>query len=169
MFFTGSRSGTMNMLSPSQISRSAFAPGAIRPRSSRPSAFAPPRVVALKTSAAVAISVWRSTILLTAAVQRSASIMLCGAVSVPGEALHRDPAPRKDPDAVRDVRGGVCQDADVVCLVVRPAPAAGDDRVTENDVRAEEPDLLEPFDRRHPVAADHLVELGHRLRSMEGD
>src|SRR2546423_157803 len=42
MFLTGSRSGAMNRPSASKKSRSALAPGAIRPRSSRPIARAPP-------------------------------------------------------------------------------------------------------------------------------
>src|SRR3989304_4423863 len=43
MFFTGSRSGVMFQDAPLHSTRSALAPGAIRPRSSRPSARAPPR------------------------------------------------------------------------------------------------------------------------------
>ena len=60
-----------------------MAPGAIRPRSSRPIARAPPSVAAVKTSAAVATSLCRSTIFDTTAVNFIASSMLCGAVSVP--------------------------------------------------------------------------------------
>ena len=62
---------------------SALAPGAMRPRSSRPSALAPPRVAASKTWAAVVASVLRSTIFDTTAAHRIASITLWGFVSVP--------------------------------------------------------------------------------------
>ena len=83
MFFTGSRSGVMPHEAPFHSTRSALAPGAIRPRSSRPSALAPPNVAASKTWVAVVASVLRSTILDTTAAQRIASMTLWGFVSVP--------------------------------------------------------------------------------------
>jgi len=43
-------------------------------------------------------------------------------------------------------------------------------RIPEDDLilpfQAEHADVLEPFDRRHTVAAHHLVELDHRLAGM---
>jgi hypothetical protein len=85
MFFTGSRSGVNPHESPFHSTRSARAPGAMRPRSSRPSALAPPSVAASKTCAAVVDSVSRSTILDTTAAHRMASMTLCGFVSVPSD------------------------------------------------------------------------------------
>ena len=59
----------------------------MRPRSSRPSARAPPSVAASKAWAAVVASVLRSTILEHTAAQRMASITLWGLVSVPSDML----------------------------------------------------------------------------------
>ena len=87
MFLIGSRSGVMRQDRAFHSTRSALAPGAMRPRSSRPSARAPPRVAASKTWAAVVDSVLRSIILETTAAQRMASITLWGLVSVPRDML----------------------------------------------------------------------------------
>ena len=85
MFFTGSRSGVIRHELAFHSTRSALARGAMRPRSSRPSARAPPRVAASKACAAVVDSVFRSIILDTTAAQRMASMTLCGLVSVPSD------------------------------------------------------------------------------------
>ena len=67
--------------------RSAVAPGAMRPRSSRPRAWAPPSVAASKAWAAVVAWVLRSTIFEHTAAHRIASMTDCGLVSVPSATL----------------------------------------------------------------------------------
>ncbi len=59
----------------------------MRPRSSRPSARAPPSVAASNAWAAVVASVLRSIIFEHTAAQRIASITLWGFVSVPSDML----------------------------------------------------------------------------------
>ncbi len=87
MFLMGSRKGVMRHEVAFHSTRSAWAPTAIRPRSSRPSACAPPSVAASNTWAAVVASVFRSTTFDATAAQRMASITLCGLVSVPSDML----------------------------------------------------------------------------------
>src|SRR2546428_13761679 len=56
MFFTGSRSGVMPHDDAFHRTRSAVATAAMRPRSSRPSARAPPRVAASNASAGLGVA-----------------------------------------------------------------------------------------------------------------
>ena len=135
MLRIGSRSGVMKMESPCQSSRSALAPGAMRPRSSRPSAFAPAEgggvediggggdlglaVDDLADHRGVAQPLDHA---LGAGVGAEGHVH--AARQVAGEALHGDAAAGEDPDAVGDVRAGVGQDADVVARPVRPTPPA---------------------------------------------
>ena len=62
---------------------SALQPGASRPMSSRPSAFAPPTVAAWRMSAVDTVSMCSAAIRARTAAVRISSRMLCGDVSVP--------------------------------------------------------------------------------------
>src|SRR6516162_8225607 len=67
----------------STMRKSARAPDAIRPRSSRPSARAPPIVAVVKISAAPTACAWPAATRARIAAVRNSSTKLCGKVSVP--------------------------------------------------------------------------------------
>src|SRR6516164_8945859 len=162
----------------STIRKSARAPGAIRPRSSRPSARAPPIVAAVKKSAAPTACAWPAATRARIAAVRNSSTKLCGKVSVDiqrdtggtisPEILEQDTAPREHRRAVRYGCTGCGKVAEVVAgRPVQPGMMVEEDRVADNRIGTEHADLAQPFDRRFAVPPHDLVKLGDALRRVD--
>ena len=134
---------------------------------------APPRVAAVKTSAAVddlrddCRELHRLEHALRRGVGAEGHVDAGGEVA--GEGLHRDAAAGEDPDGVGDRGTAAGDDAEVVGVVVGPGAAAEDDGVAEDDVGCEEADRLQPLDRGFRVAAGHFLELVNRLADVDLD
>ena len=146
----------------------------MRPRSSRPSARAPPRVAASKTWAAVVAS---RVALHHLRDHRRPAHRLDHALGigvgaerhvdarrpVAREGLHGDAAAGEHPHRVRHRAARVRHEPHVARRVVGPRRAADDDGVAEDGVGPEHAQLLHPGDGRLAVAGQHLVELDHGL------
>src|SRR6516162_4297114 len=161
----------------STIRKSARAPGAIRPRSSRPSARAPPIVAAVKKSAAPTACAWPAATRARIAAVRNSSTKLCGKVSVPiprliPAARYRPKSssrmPREHRRAVRYGCTGFGKVSEVVAgRPVQPGMMVEKDRVADNRIGTEHTGLVQPFDRRFAVPPHDLVKLDDALRRVD--
>ena len=114
---------------------SALAPGAIRPRSSRPS-----EDVGRSGAFGPAIDDFADN---TGPPQRFDHALRSGVsperhvdtpLQIPGKALHRNSPAGKYPYTVSDIGTGIGKDCDIVRGVVRPAATTCDDRVTQQHI-----------------------------------
>ena len=165
----GSRTAPKAMSRRLTIVMSALAPFCSRPKSSRPSIFAPPRVIALNTSRGMAgektlVGDSRSERrvahvgenIFGKSVRADAHVDAGFAITVEG--FHDDAELQIFERAVGHRRAGVGDDFQIVAVGIgEPAMAADEDAVRERHFRIEKADLFEQLDGRAAFALHDRV------------
>src|SRR6266446_10975911 len=158
----------------STMRKSARAPGAIRPRSSRPSAGAADRGGRKDIGCTDRVRLARGhsrqdrggTQLLDEIMRKGVGAdpeIDPGGTILP-EILEQDAAPREHRRAVRYGCTGFGKVGEVVAgRPVQPGMMVEKDRVADNRTGTEHADLAQPFDRRFPVPPHDLVKLDDAL------